>query len=351
MKNMINLNLRKNTDNSTLTLGILIAAVFVLMAILSPNEFYSWANVRSMLFQFPEFGIIAFGVMVCMISGGIDLSLVGLANLAGIICAYIMLGMGNTDLSIAIGIAAGIGVGIAGGAFNGFLISVLKLPPMLVTLCGLELFQGLGLGLTKGPAVRGLPDNFKFIANGSITFGGIEIPIVLFIFIGVLAIVLFIMRNTVFGHHVYFMGSNKEAAKYSGINCHKTTMLTYMMSGLMGAIAGIVMTSHLNSAKSDSGTTYTLLSILIVVLGGVHPDGGRGRVLGVTLSVLLLQFITQTFTIMKIDTNWKTFTYGMLLILALVIATIQTKIADRRAQREPVGKAEIKLKNKKEQRA
>lgn len=333
MKNMMN-KLRKKYDNSILTLFVLIAVVLVLMAVVKPESFFSWSNVRSMIFQFPEFGIIAFGVMICMIAGGIDLSLVGLANLTGIVCASIMIAMGGSNLSIVLGIAAGIGVGILGGAFNGFLISKLKLPPMLVTLCGLELFTGLGLGITTGPALNGLPDNFKFISNGSIPIGTLELPIVIFIFILVLVGVTFIMKNTVFGQHVYFMGSNKEAAKYSGINCHKTTMLTYSLSGLLGAAAGIIMTSHFNSAKSDYGATYTLLSILIVVLGGVHPDGGRGRVLGVTLSILLLQFITQAFTLMKIETNWKTCVYGLLLILALVITMIQSNVEQRKAEKD-----------------
>ncbi len=333
MKNFMN-KFRKKYDDSILTLIVLIVGVMVFMAVMKPESFYSWNNVRSMIFQFPEFGIIAFGVMICMISGGIDLSLVGLANLTGIICATIMLAMGGSNLSILVGIAVGVLIGLLGGMFNGFLISKLGLPPMLVTLCGLELYTGLGLGITTGPAVNGLPDNFKFIANGSIPLGSVELPIVLFIFIGILALVVFIMKNTVFGHHVYFMGSNKEAAKFSGINCHKTTMLTYSISGILGAVAGIIMTSHFNSAKSDYGVTYTLLSILIVVLGGVHPDGGRGRVLGVTLSVLLLQFITQAFTLLKIETNWKTFTYGVLLIVALSITMIQSKMAERKAEKE-----------------
>jgi simple sugar transport system permease protein len=317
-------------ESSILTLLALIVIIFVIMAILNPSTFYSWSNVQSMIFQFPEFGIIALGVMICMISGGIDLSLVGLANLAGIIGALIMLRMDGSNLGIVVGMAVGVGVGFAGGLLNGFFISTLNLPPMLVTLCGLQLFTGLGLGITTGPAVKGLPDNFKFIANGSIPIGGVQIPVVLFVFIGVLAVVIFIMRNTVFGHQIYFMGSNKEAAQYSGINCRKVTLLVYAMSGALGAAAGLIMTSHFNSAKSDYGATYTLLSILIVVLGGVHPDGGRGRVLGVLLSVLLLQFITQVFTIMKIDTNWKTFTYGILLILALCITLIQSKYQERK---------------------
>lgn len=323
----------RQMDSSIKTLLILIGMIFVIMAMLRPDAFYSWSNLRSMIFQLPEVGILAFGVMICMISGGIDLSLVGLANLAGIVCALTIINMGGSIFSIFVGIVIGLLIGCAGGLLNGFFISVLQLPPMLVTLSGLQLFTGLGLGITTGPAVQGLPDTFKFIANGSIFSTSKGLPVVLFVFIAVLAGVVFIMNNTVFGHQVYFMGSNKEAARYSGINCHKVTLMTYALSGILGAIAGIIMTSHFNSAKSDYGATNTLLSILIVVLGGVHPDGGRGKVLGVVLSVLLLQFITQAFTLMRIDTNWKTCAYGLLLIFALCITLLQPMLQERRRKR------------------
>jgi simple sugar transport system permease protein len=244
-------------------------------------------------------------------------------------------------LSIVLGIFVGIVIGFGAGLLNGFFISTLHLPPMLVTLCGLQLYRGLGLGITTGPAVTGLPDNFKSIANGSITLGNIAIPVVLFIFIGVMVVIVLIMRNTVFGRHVYFMGSNREAARYSGINTRKIILQAYAFSGTLGAIAGIIMASHFNSAKSDYGATYTLLSILIVVLGGIHPDGGRGRVLGVMLSVLLLQFITQMFTLMRVNTNWKTFTYGILLIAALCITLIQPKFQEKRLLKKALAAADI----------
>ena len=237
-----------------------------------------------------------------------------------------MLGMGGAPSSIPIAIAAALAVGALCGLFNGFLIGYFELPPMLVTLCGLKLFSGLGLGITGGPALNKLPDAYKFIANGTVIGG---IPLILFIFIAVVLLVTFVMRRTVFGNQIYFMGSNKVAAKFSGINCLSTTLKTYSFSGMLGGIVGVIISSHFNSAKSDYGSTYTLMSILIVVLGGVHPDGGRGRVMGVLLSIMLVQCITQVFTLLKLDTNWKTFAYGLLLILALIFTIVQDKLAER----------------------
>ena len=207
------------------------------------------------------------------------------------------------------------------GAFNGFIIGYFGLPAMLVTLCGLQLYTGLAYGITGGPAINGMCDAFKNIANGTVA----GIPYVLFIFIAVVAVVVFIMKCTVFGHEIYFLGSNAQAAMYSGINTLKVTIMTYMFSGILGGISGILITSHLNSAKSSNGSTYTLLSLLIVVLGGVHPDGGKGRVAGVVLAVLLLQMIANAFGLMHMSDNAKTFANGCLLIAALVLSVVLEK--------------------------
>ena len=215
-----------------------------------------------------------------MIAGGIDLSLVGIMNFSGVIAALIVTKLTaeangfQTAFVILLAIITAILVGGLCGAFNGFVIGYFNIPAMLVTLCGLQLYTGLAYGITGGPAVNGMCDAFKDIANGSI--GGI--PYVLFIFLLVLLAVSFVMRSTVFGNEIYFLGSNAKASRYSGINTLKVTIMTHTFSGMLGGISGILITSHLNSAKSSNGSTYTLLTLLIVVLGGVHPDGGKGRV-------------------------------------------------------------------------
>jgi simple sugar transport system permease protein len=154
---------------------------------------------------------------------------------------------------------------------------------------------------------------------------------VLFIFIAVLLVVAFVMKSTVFGNEVYFLGSNAKAARYSGINTLKVTILAHAFSGALGGVSGILITSHLNSAKSSNGETYTLLSLLIVVLGGVHPDGGKGRVMGVALATLLLQLIANAFGLMHMDDNAKTFINGCMLVAALLLDVWLDKRAAKRA--------------------
>ena len=327
-------------DGHIMTIIGLMLLVCVIMMVLNPGAYFTFSNLKSMIFQFPEYGILAFGMMACMIAGGIDLSLVGIMNLAGVFAALVVKNLvvmdgstvQNPDMvvpAIILAVVVAVVVGAACGAFNGFIIGYFELPAMLVTLCGLQLYTGLAYAITGGPAINGMCAAFTKIANGTIP--GTQIPWVLLIFIGALAVVSFVMKCTVFGHEIYFLGSNAKAAMYSGINTLKVTILTYMFSGILGGISGILITSHLNSGKSSNGSTYTLLTLLIVVLGGVHPDGGRGRVVGVTLAVLLLQMIANAFTLMHVTQNAKTLANGCLLIAALVLGLVLQKRAEKKA--------------------
>jgi simple sugar transport system permease protein len=308
----------KSYDKNIISLlGISIGIVAV-MAIIAP-EFLVGSNISSMAFQFPELGILCFGMMLCLISGGIDLSLVGIANLSGIVAAAIIVGTGKTPVSIVIGMIVSIVVGALCGLFNGYLIGQLQIPAMLVTLGGLQLYTGLGMAITKGPAITGLPESIQVIGNGSI-FGIIPYSLIIFV---ILAIgVNFILRYTVFGKQLTFMGSNASASRYAGINNVKVTMITYMISGILAACAGIIIISHYGSAKSDYGSSYTLLALLIVVLGGVDPAGGRGKTSGVLLAVIILQMISSAFNILRFNSFIKTIIWGLLLIIIMVVKAI-----------------------------
>ena len=316
----------KNVDKNTSLLFVLVILIFAVMAVLQPSAFLGLANIQGMCIQFPEFGIMALGMMLAMIAGGIDLSLVGIANFASIVGATIMVKMGGTNGSIVLGIIAAIIIGLLCGTFNGFMLGYLQIPPMLVTLCGLQLYTGLGLAITKGPALTGLPESFSAIANGVI---GI-VPIATIIFLICALVVAFMLRSTVYGQQVCFMGTNNTASRYSGINNLKITIMTYGTSGILGGIAGVIMASHYNSAKSDYGSSYTLLTLLIVVLGGTNPDGGKGSVLGVSLAVLVLQLVSSAFNIMRINSFLKTFVWGLILLVIIVFTKVtENKKASR----------------------
>ena len=323
---------RRMPDTHIMTILGLMVLVIIMMLIFQPGNYFTLMNLRSMIYQFPEYGILSLGMMACMIAGGIDLSLVGIMNFTGVLAALIVKNMvteegGMAAPAIILAVIVALAVGGLCGAFNVFIIGYFNIPAMLVTLCGLQLYKGLAYGITGGPAINGMCDPFKEIANGSIA----GIPYALFIFIVVVLIVSFVMKSTVFGNEIYFLGSNAQAAKYSGINTLKVTVMTHMFSGILGGCSGILITSHLNSAKSSNGETYTLLSLLIVVLGGVHPDGGKGRVMGVVLATILLQMIANALGLMHIDDNTKTFINGCMLVAALLLDVYLDKRAAKRA--------------------
>ena len=319
----------KKFDHNTLSMLGMYVVVLVAMLILNPSGYYSALNIRSMFYLFPEYGVLTFGMMLCMISGGIDLSLVGIANLSGVVAAYTMVHMGGTEAGagvILLAIAVALLVGVLCGCFNGFLIGYVKIPPMLVTLCGLQLYTGLAMVITTDPGITGLPQSYISIANG--TFAGI--PFTLPIFAITTLAVAFILKSTTYGQKVYFLGSNAEASRYSGINNLKVIITTYMISGVLGSLSGILSSSHYGSGKSNYNTSYTLLSLLIVVLGGVHPDGGKGKVIGVTLAIILLQLISSAFSILRIDTVITDLVYGAILIIALIITNVSANRAAKK---------------------
>ena len=312
----------KEADKNTLALFGIAIMIFAIMGIFAPKSFLGIANLQGMCIQFPEYGILALGMMLAMISGGIDLSLVGIANFSSIVGSIVMIKTGGSGISILFGIATALTVGALCGLFNGFLIGYLRIPAMLVTLCGLQLYTGLGLAVTKGPALTGLPESYSLLANGAF-FG---VPIALIIFLVVVGGVSYILKATVYGQQVLYMGTNDVASRYSGINNLKVTMKTYLTGGILGAISGVLMASHYNSAKADYGSSYTLLTLLIAVLGGTDPDGGKGRVAGVAMAVVVLQLVSSAFNIMRVNAFVKTFVWGLLLLVIMII----TKLVENR---------------------
>jgi len=331
----------KNRDaagRQIFTILALMVLLSVLMAVLCPNTYFTAKNAKSMIFQFPEYGILALGMMFCMIAGGIDLSLVGIMNLsglaaAGVIIALIPEGGNATPARTAFALTAACGAAVATGALcgliNGLIIGWFRIPAMLVTLCSLQLYSGLVYGITGGAAVTGMCSAFREIANGTIP--GTWVPWVLPVFLLVLLISGWILHRTKLGKEIFFLGSDRKVSEYSGLNTLRISALTYMISGIMGGISGILITSHLNAAKSSNGTSYTLLTILIAVLGGVHPNGGRGSVPGVVLAILLMQMVSNAFTLLRISQDVKNFANGILLIITLIAVSVMGRADGRKA--------------------
>lgn len=299
-------------------LGIIAVTVFVVMAALSPDRFLSAANMTSMAFQFPEFAILALAMTVTMLTGGIDLSVVGIANLSAIVAAMIMTRLtGDGTGLVLLALAASLGVGLLAGLLNGVLIATLGLPPILATLGSGLIFTGLAVALTGGSAVMGLPPAMAWIGNS--TTLGIPTPLILFALLA-LGISLMLTR-TAFGVTLRMYGANPLAARFAAIDVGGMLVRVYVLSGALAAVAGMLVMSRANSAKADYGSSYLLLAVLIAVLGGVNPYGGYGRIIGVVLAVLSMQFLSSGLNMLGVSNFARELIWGSLLIFVMIVNT------------------------------
>jgi simple sugar transport system permease protein len=301
-------------------LALITVAIFVAMSLAAPG-FLSAQNVTSMAFQFPEFAILALAMTITMLTGGIDLSVVGAANLASIVAALILTGLGagatggDALLWLGLAMAAALAVGLAAGLFNGVAVAVFGLPPILATLGSGLIFTGIAIALTGGSAVMGFPAAAAWLGNARLL--AVPVPLLLFaILAGGLA---FVRTRTAFGLEVQMYGANPFAARFAAIDVTRLLIRVYAVSGVLAAIAGLVVMSRANSAKADYGSSYLLLAVLIAVLGGVNPYGGYGRVIGVVLAVLSMQFLSSGLNMLGTSNFARELIWGALLLVVMVV--------------------------------
>lgn len=328
------------TQTPEFRLAIIAVLVFALMAGLAPDRFLSAQNLTSMAFQFPEFAILALAMTITMMTGGIDLSVVGVANLSAVVAALILTHLAGPDLPFAtavmwlsLALATSLLIGAVAGLLNGTLVAHLGLPPILATLGSGLVFTGFAIALTGGSAVMGFPSVVAVIGNSRIL--GIPTPLLIF---AALALGLHILlTRTAFGLRVTMYGANPLAALYAAVDVNRMILKVYLISGMFSAVAGMVIMSRANSAKADYGSSYLLLAVLIAVLGGVNPYGGYGRVIGVVLAVLSMQFLSSGLNMLQVSNFARELIWGGLLIFVMVINTTVWASAGKSRARPKTG--------------
>lgn len=317
-----NLKKRIRQDSTLTVLLALFIFLLVLFGSLLKEKFFSFDNLQSMGYQIPEFAFLALAMSIAMITGGIDLSVVANANLAGILAGYVLTGVifgpesGMNDLTLVIiAIIVALISATLGGLFNGFLISKLSVPPILATLGTMIFYNGISTAITEGKGVVGFPELYLTIG----TSAPLGIPLVFYIFFIAFAVVAFIMLRTPFGQSIYLYGENRIASLFSGIKNESLIMKTYALAGFLSGVAAIIMTSRVNSAKYNYGDSYLLQAILVAVLGGINPNGGRGKVTNVIIGILILQMLQSAFTLFAFSPYAKRMIFGFLLLLIMVV--------------------------------
>lgn len=295
-------------------LVVLLLVAVVIFTLLGGARFASIQNFRSMAFQLPEFGLLALAMAITLLTGGLNLSIIATSNLCALTMAYIMVtlngGGAPSLLGEALGVIAGLGVGGLVGLLNGYLIAYLRVSPILTTLGTMTLLRGLAIGLTHGSVISGVPSSILAIGSGSVV--GIPISLILF---GLCALFVAIMLNrTAMGTFMYMMGSNERATYFSGVDTKGLVLRVYVVSGLLCAVAGLVMLARFNSANATYGEAYLLGTILAAALGGVNMNGGFGKVFGVVLALVILQVISSAFNQLAISPYLTLAIWGAILI-------------------------------------
>ncbi len=324
-------------NRGLLRLALITLSILTVMGVLIPGRFLSARNFASMSFQLAEIGLVSIAMMLAMISGGIDLSVVGTATLSGILASLFMLSFAPLYPAhpVAVVLIAS-AIAFVSGAFcglvNGVLVATLAIPPILATLGTMQLFTGIAVVLTKGSALHGFPEPFLWLGNGYV-FG---VPVPLAVFALFMALFTFLLGKTAWGFKLYVLGINPTASKFSGIRNASVLIRTYMMSGVLAAAAGLVMYARTNSAKADYGVSYILQAILVAVLGGIDPNGGRGRPVGVLLALLSLQFLSSGFAMLRFSNFSKEFVWGALLLAVMLAGQLESRRGANRAEQAPL---------------
>lgn len=320
--------LSRVSADTNIQLGIICIVIVIVMTALKPNMFLSSYNFESMAFFMPELVLLSIAMMIAMLTGGIDLSIVGVANLAGI-AAGTLFGLMAGDAgvgalgtgTVVLGVGVGLMVGVLAGLVNGLLISALKITPILATLGTGQAFIGLCVVLTGGPAIVGFPSDWTWLGNGKIA----SIPVPFLLFVVVCLALALMLERTSFGLRLKLIGTNPKAAVFAGIRKGRMILWSYMLTGALAAMAGILLSARVNAAKSDYGSSYLLQAVLIAVLAGTNPAGGRGNVLGVALAVAALTLLSTGLQMMRVSNHLIDFVWGAFLIVVIALNSLSAR--------------------------
>ena len=308
---------------------ILLAVVLVFFSVTQGSKLWRIDMIRGMAMQFPEYGLITLGLMFCFISGNIDMSFIALGDFAAIIAVrYIVahtdetMGNGAIGSVILTGILISVIIGIFGGLINGILITFLKIPPVMATIAMSLVWQGFSTALTRGDAVTGLPTLYSEIGHSNV-FGFIPFPLLIFI-IGFL-IALFLLKRTTYGEKLYMIGTNQKAAAFSAVNTKLLIIVSFVLCAVYSNVGCMIMVSTMSSAKADYGSSYLMRCILILVLAGVLPDGGYGKISDVLLAIIIVQIISSGVNLFpQLNTYYASLIWGGLLLIVLILSTRMT---------------------------
>lgn len=305
--------MKKLALNSFSKVGPLIGLIIItiLLTFLS-DSFFTVNNIMNLLRQISINALIAFGMTFVILTAGIDLSVGSLLALGSALTA----GMLASGIDPVLAIFIGLLIGLALGAINGLIITKGKVAPFIATLATMTIFRGITLVYTDGKPITGLSDSAIFEMIGRGYLFGIPFPIIIMLIVFI--ILSFVLKSTVFGRQVYAVGGNEEAATLSGIKTDRVKIWVYSLTGMLSVLAGIILTSRLNSAQPTAGTSYELDAIAAVVIGGTSLMGGRGRIVGTLIGALIIGVIGNGLNLLSVSSFFQLIVKGGVILLAVL---------------------------------
>lgn len=290
--------------NPLLIVFILICLVFTI----ATDSFLTIGNLTDVIRSNSISGLIAIGLTYVILSGGIDLSTESVAALAGLVA-------GTLSPNPLLAVTAGLFVGVFFGLFNGILVVKTRVQPFIFTLAVSRLIRGIIMIYTRGISLYDIDEGFRQIAKGSL--GPIPTPI--FFFVIIVIVTYLLLNRGKYGRYVYSVGSNEEASRLSGIKTQKIKISAYLISGILSALAGILLTSRVAAAEANAAEGWAIDAVSAVIIGGTSMRGGQGGVLYTLLGVFILAVLNNGMVLMNVPSNYYQFIKGALMIVAVLL--------------------------------
>lgn len=293
---------------------LILLVVIAVMTILQPKVFLTWNNILSILYAISIYGVMICGMIFTILLGGIDLSVGPVAALSGAITVISMSAMGKTDGAVLAGVLLGLAAGALVGLLNGTIVSYFKVPAFLITLATQSIVNGLAQLTTGNKTIAAMdPPSFTFIGGAKL----LGIPVPIFILALMMLLGYIVLNKTVFGQHVYAVGGNPQASSLSGVSVRKVSLLCYVISGLMAALAGIVLASMNQQAIAKAATGYENDVLTAIVVGGTSLMGGEGSIQGALFGAMLVGILNNGMRLMGVPSTYHTLVKGVIIIVAV----------------------------------
>lgn len=299
-------------------LGLFYVLIFIAFSLLSPY-FLQTRNLMSIGSNMSVIGLMAIAGTPLIVAGGLDLSVAAIAGLSGVTVSIL------NAMGFNIWVACGVAVLMASvlGGFNGVLTTRLRLNPLIVTLGTMSIYGGAALVMTGGLSKPLIVGSFNWLGSGRI--GGVPVPLIIMLVLCIA--VWWVMTRTKFGREIYATGGNADASRIMGIRTDRVQVVLYIFSGIIGAVAGIILAAMLGAAAPNAASSNLLTVIAAIILGGTSLYGGRGSVWGTVLAVLILGTLNNGLTLLDVSSFWQEITRGTVLIAAVAFDQIRTRAA------------------------